>query len=74
MSLRVSSFIHEYRVKNDLTQKQFAELVGVTDKCVSKWERGEGYPDVLMLPTLAEIFGVRIDDLFVRTAKSELQP
>ncbi len=65
MSLCVSSFIRDYRTKNDITQKRFAELVGVTDKSVSKWECEKGYPDVMMLPRLAEIFGVRIDDLFV---------
>ena len=38
--------IKKLREKNDLTQMQFAEKLGVSDKSVSKWETGKGYPDI----------------------------
>ena len=50
--------IYELRNRKGLTQKELAEQCNVTDKAVSKWERGEGCPDVTVLPKLAEVFGV----------------
>ena len=41
--------IKKLREKNDLTQMQFAEKLGVSDKSVSKWETGKGYPDITLL-------------------------
>ena len=40
--------IKKLREKNDLTQMQFAEKLGVSDKSVSKWETGKGYPDITL--------------------------
>ncbi len=53
-----------YRKKSGLTQLELAEKLNYTDKSVSKWERGDGLPDVLVVATLAELFGVGIDDMF----------
>lgn len=55
--------IYEMRTRKDLTQKELAEKCNVTDKAVSKWERGEGCPDITVLPKLAEIFGIEVDSL-----------
>ena len=55
--------IYEMRTRKALTQKELAEKCNVTDKAVSKWERGEGCPDVTVLPKLAEIFGIEVDSL-----------
>lgn len=55
--------IYEMRTRKDLTQKELAEKCNVTDKAVSKWERGEGCPDVTVLPKLAEIFGIEVESL-----------
>ena len=55
--------IYEMRTHKGLTQKELAEKCNVTDKAVSKWERGEGCPDVTVLPTLAEIFGIEVESL-----------
>lgn len=56
--------ISELRKKKNLTQSQLAELLNVSDKAVSKWERGGGYPDIKLIPLLAEVLGVSIDYLF----------
>ena len=53
--------IYELRNRKGLTQKELAEKCNVTDKAVSKWERGEGCPDVTVLPRLAEVFGVEVE-------------
>ena len=53
--------IYELRNRKGLTQKELAEQCNVTDKAVSKWERGEGCPDVTVLPKLAEVFGVEVE-------------
>ena len=55
--------IYELRNRKGLTQKELAEQCNVTDKAVSKWERGEGCPDVTVLPKLAEIFGVEVESI-----------
>ena len=48
-----------------LTQELLADRLGVTSQAVSKWERQLSCPDVSLLPTMADIFGVTIDELFV---------
>lgn len=56
--------IFTLRRDKGLTQDALAELLGVTAQAVSKWERSESMPDVSLLPKLAQIFGVSIDNLF----------
>lgn len=55
--------IKELREKKNLTQLQLAELVGVSDKTISKWENGRGYPDITLLEPLAKIFHVSVMEL-----------
>ena len=52
-----------YRKKSGLTQLQLAEKLGYTDKAISKWERGEGVPDVYILKEMANIFGISVSVL-----------
>ena len=47
-----------------LTQEMLADRLGVTSQAVSKWERQLSCPDVSLLPAMAEVFGVNIDELF----------
>ena len=54
---KTGELIREFRIKKGLTQKQLAERINVSDKAVSKWERGNGCPDVSLLTALAEVFG-----------------
>ena len=59
----VGKFISEQRKSKGLTQKELAEQLNVTDKAVSKWETGKGYPDIEILEKLSEIFCVSINDI-----------
>ena len=55
--------IRELREKNHLTQAQLAEKLNVSDKTISKWETGKGYPDITLLQPIASVFGVSIMEL-----------
>lgn len=60
---RLAKNLTEYRRLHELTQAELAEKLSYSDKSVSKWERGEGLPDVYVLYRLAELYGVTTDDL-----------
>ncbi len=62
-SEKVGIFIAEERKKKGLTQKQLADLLGVTDKAVSRWETGKGYPDIEILKAISETLEVSINEL-----------
>lgn len=53
----------ELRKEENLTQAEFAARFNYSDKAVSKWERGDSLPDVVMLKTIADLYGLRVDDL-----------
>lgn len=53
--------LKKYRILKNLTQEDVAEYLGITSQSVSKWERGESYPDITLLPALANIFETSID-------------
>ncbi len=59
----MGSFIAALRKANGMTQRQLAEKLSVSDKAVSRWERDESYPDLTLIPVIAEIFGVTSDEL-----------
>ena len=68
-SKAVGNTIASLRRKNNMTQGALAQKLGVSDKAVSKWENGAGFPDVTIFPALAEIFGVSVDYLMVGEEK-----
>lgn len=51
------------REKNNMTQLRLAEKLGVSDKSVSKWETGKGYPDITLLEPIAEVFRISVTEL-----------
>lgn len=53
--------LKKYRIMKDLTQEDVADFLGITSQSVSKWERGECYPDITFLPALANIFETSVD-------------
>ena len=55
--------IKELREKNKITQSQLAETLGVSDKAISKWETGKGYPDITLLEPIAEVFRISVTEL-----------
>ena len=62
-NITTGSFIKELRKEKNMTQKQLADHLHITDRAVSKWERGVCAPDISLLEPLAEILGVSIVEL-----------
>ena len=60
--------LKKYRLNKNLTQEKAAESLGVNSQTVSRWECGTTLPDVLMLPEIARLYGVTVDDLFQQTS------
>ena len=63
MEQSFSERLKRYRKERNLTQQQLADALGVSNKSVSRWESGGGYPDVPLLVPLARALGVTADDL-----------
>ena len=57
----LSENLKKYRIMKNLTQEDVAEYLGITSQSISKWERGETYPDITFLPALANIYETSID-------------
>lgn len=57
---KFGAFIAMLRKERGLTQRQLADMLGVTDKAVSKWERGIGFPDIKIIQPLADALGVSV--------------
>ena len=57
------AIIKSLREKHHLTQSELAEKICVSDKAVSKWETGKGYPDISLLEPIASIFGISVTEL-----------
>lgn len=66
----IGSFISALRKANGMTQKNLAEMLNVSDKAVSRWERDECAPDLSLIPVIAEIFDVTADELLCGERKS----
>lgn len=64
MQLDLGTRIRELRRRDGRTQEALAEALGVTAQAVSRWESGGSYPDMNLIPSIANYFGVTIDELF----------
>ena len=64
MQLDLGNNIRQLRRRDKRTQEQLAEALGVTSQAVSRWESGGSYPDMNLIPSIANFFGVSIDELF----------
>ena len=60
---KIGRLIYSLRKENNMTQLQLSRLLNVSDKAVSKWERGLGRPDLSLLPQLSKIFNVDIEKM-----------
>lgn len=60
---KIGRLIYNLRTEKKLTQQQLAECMHISDKAVSKWERGLGCPDISLLPALSNIFGINLENL-----------
>ena len=63
MKLTIGENIRNYRKKNDLTQEALADRLGVTYQSISRWENGATYPDLELIPVIAETLKVTVDEL-----------
>jgi transcriptional regulator with XRE-family HTH domain len=63
--IKVGKYILTKRKELSLTQKQFADTLNISDKTISKWERGLGCPDISVLPELAKALGVPVKDILL---------
>ena len=59
----IGKIIKEQRVKKNLTQTELAEMIGISDKTISKWETGKGLPDISLIETLSKALGVSMIEL-----------
>ena len=60
---KTGAYLASLRKGRDMTQQQVADILGVSNKTVSKWESGAGMPDIGALPALAALYGVTADDI-----------
>lgn len=60
-SIKVGSLIYKLRKERGMTQKQLAEQLYLSDRTISKWERGAGCPDISLLAQLCDLLGVNIE-------------
>lgn len=65
--IKIGEYILNYRKKQDLTQGQFGDLLGVSAVSVSKWERELCYPDIFLLPDISNLIGISIDEMMGNT-------
>ena len=74
-TMKTGSYLAALRKDAGMTQQEAADRLGVSNKTISKWESGGGFPDIAILPALAELYGVTADDILAgetvrRTAAS----
>ena len=67
----IAKNITKLRKSLNLTQAELAEKLNYSDKSISKWERGEGLPDIYVLTQMAELFGVNLNDLICESKNIE---
>ena len=72
MEMTIGKRIAALRREKNLKQDDLAQMLEVSPQAVSKWENDQTYPDISLLPKLAKILGVSVDELL--SGKQELQP
>ena len=63
MNYSIGTKIATLRKHKDITQEEMANAIGTSAQAISKWERGKNYPDIELLPIIADFFGTTIDNL-----------
>ena len=60
----ISEKLKSYRYERSITQRQLADMIGITPQSISKWEREECCPDIALLPVLTDAIGCTVDEFF----------
>lgn len=68
---KTGSFIAEKRKEKNMSQRELAEYLHITDKAISKWERGLSLPDITILIPLSEVLNVSLYDLLTGGSNDE---
>ena len=63
MEIRLHETLRTLRREKNITQEELASFLGISAQAVSKWERGDGMPDITLLPRLSRYFDVSVDTL-----------
>lgn len=70
-TMKTGAYLAMLRKARGRTQQEAAEQLGVSNKTISKWESGGGLPDITVLPALAELYGVTVDDILAGETLTE---
>lgn len=68
-SKKIGSFIAALRKEKECTQADLGEILNVSNRTISKWENGDGLPDITILPSVAQALGVTVDELLAGEKK-----
>ncbi len=73
-SFKTGEFIKKLRIEKGLTQKELSEVLNCTDKAISRWETGKGFPDIVFLAPLAKVLDITVNELLAgeRLSREEL--
>ena len=72
MSVKFNENLRALRKQKGNTQEELANFLNISVQSVSKWECGDGHPDITLLPMIAAEFGISIDELFDLTTEQKL--
>lgn len=70
---KTGQLIADLRKEKGLNQIEFAKMLNISNRTVSKWENGDGFPDISLLPTIAEIFSITTDELLAGELKQSVK-
>lgn len=73
--IKIGQFIAQCRKEKNMTQRQLADELGISDKTISKWETGKGLPEAEFMTPLSEILGITVNELLTgeRIPEAEYQ-
>lgn len=67
---KTGALIREARIKKNYTQNELGDLIGVSNKAVSRWENGDSFPDIGVLETLSNVLDIPLQDIITGDVKT----